>query len=217
VLACLAAAALNGSLGALAADGTVNLLFDGDSISAGVGAPAGQGLDTRVAAAFGPAVRLHNVAVGGRPVHECLRLYPVLADPLFAPDCRTNVIVFHAGDNDIRGGFTAEQTYRAFTAYVGLARVRGWKLVVSTELRLPAAPPATEAALADYNDRLRANTAGADAVVDFDLDPRMVDPSYRHDPALFTGDLVHPNAGGYAVLAAMLIPAVRRVVAGSTG
>lgn len=53
----------------------LNLLFDGDSISANAGASsAATRLDTRVTDALGAGARLHNVAAGGRPVFECLRL-----------------------------------------------------------------------------------------------------------------------------------------------
>jgi lysophospholipase L1-like esterase len=189
----------------------LNLVFDGDSISAGAGASAGHGLDTRVAAALGADVQLHNVAVGGRPVSDCLRLYPSLVAPLFDPATAHNVIVFHAGDNDINQGRDAAQTYAAFTAYVAAAHQQGWKIVVSTELRSPYFHQPKEAELEQYNDSLRRNQAGADAVVDFDADPRMTNLSYRTDPDLFSRDAIHPSDGGYDVLAAMLAPAVRRV------
>jgi lysophospholipase L1-like esterase len=159
-------------------------------------------------------VRLTNVAASGQPVSECLRLYPQLVAPLFAPGQSSNIIVFHAGDNDIARRATAAQTYAAFTEYVATAHRQGWKVVVSTELRRYGFSPDLLAALLDYNDRLRANAAGADAVVDLDQDPRFVRIEDRSDPGLFTHDGVHPSDGGYAVLAAMLAPAVRRV--GST-
>ena len=189
----------------------INLVLDGDSISAGVGASPGHTADRQMAAALGEAVRLQNVAAGGRPVSECLQLYPVLVAPLFVPAAGSNVIVFHAGDNDIARGRNAAQTYAAFTAYVAAAHQQGWKIVVSTELRRPDFPPPQEAELESYNDRLRRNDAGADAVVDLDAEPRMADLSYRADPEVFTPDRIHPSDGGYAVLAGLLAPAVRRV------
>ena len=188
----------------------VNLLLDGDSISAGVGASKGHHLDTLIAAAIGNAAQVHNVAVGGRPVSECLRLYGQLVAPLFDPHAQYNVIVFHAGDNDIAQGRDSAQTYTAFTAYVATAHQEGWKVVVSTELRHADFSPERESQLEDYNDRLRRNTAGADAVVDLDKDARLHDFSYRHDPALFTRDGVHPSDEGYEILAAMLAPQVRQ-------
>jgi len=189
----------------------VNLVFDGDSISAGWGASHGHGLDTRVADALGADVRLQNVAVGGRPVSDCLRLYQQLVMPLFDATTTRNIIVFHAGDNDIAQGRDAVQTYAAFTAYVAAARRQGWKVVVSTELRRPNFRPAQETELETYNSFLLRNEAGADAVVDFDADPRMTSIPARLDPALFSHDGVHPSDGGYGVLTRLLAPAVKRV------
>jgi len=54
-------------------------------------------------------------------------------------------------------------------------------------------------------------SAGADAVVDLDQEPRMRRIEGRSNPSLFTLDGVHPIDSGYAVLAAMLAPAVRRM------
>ncbi len=216
LLACVVGFGMIGSRGNAAdprchSEACVNLVFDGDSISVGYGAAPANRLDARVAAAMGGDLRMHNVAVGGRPVFECLRLYPKLVRPLFDPSTSHNVIVFHAGDNDISAGRNAIQTYAAFTAYVAAAHRQGWKIVVSTELRRLDFHPGQLTELMNYNTMLRRNKAGADAVVDFDADQRMTNPSARHDPALFTKDGIHPSDGGYAVLTGMLAPVVKRV------
>jgi lysophospholipase L1-like esterase len=189
----------------------VNLVFDGDSISRGAGSSPGNGLDARVAAALGDCVTQHNIAVSGRPVSECLRLYKQGVVPLYDPSSQHNLIVFHGGDNDVARGANAAQTYVAFNEYVSGAHRDGWKVVVSTEMRRFDFQPAMQQELEDYNRRLRQNDAQADAVVDLDTDPRLSEPAYRKDPALFTKDEVHPSDGGYAVLAALLAPAVKRV------
>jgi lysophospholipase L1-like esterase len=210
-LSILAASLLGVSVAAARPAETVNVLFDGDSISAGVGAPHGRGLDAQVAAALGPDVALHNVAAGGRPVSECLALYAKLVAPQYAPAAGRNVIAFHAGDNDIARNSSAEQAYAAFTAYVAAAHAQGWAVVVSTEMRRPDFPQPKEAQLEAYNALLRRNEAGADAVVDFDRDPRIADFVYRTDPAIFAPDRIHPSEAGYAILSDMLAPAVRRL------
>ena len=132
------------------------------------------------------------------------------------PGGEPNVIVFHAGDNDISLGNDAAHTYAVFTSYVALAHAQGWKVVVSTELRRFDFPAAKEAQLEAYNDRLRENKAHADAVVDLDAEPKFADVAYRNDPAVFSKDRIHPSDGGYAILADMLAPAVKRV-AGRAG
>ncbi len=122
-----------------------------------------------------------------------------------------HIIAFHAGDNDIALHQTAADTYAAFTGYVAAAHRQGWKVVVSIELRRYGFPPDLQAALLHYSDCLRANAAGAVAVVDLDQEPRFVLIEDRSIPGLFTHDGVHPSDGGYAVLG----PVVRWV--GSTG
>jgi lysophospholipase L1-like esterase len=188
----------------------INMVFDGDSISAGTGATRDNTPDRLLARALGH-VRVYNVAVGGRPVGECLRVFPELVARLFVPGGEPNVIVFHGGDNDIRLGNDAAHTYAVFTSYVSLAHAQGWKVVVSTELRRFDFPPAKEAQLEAYNDRLRDNKAHADAVVDLDAEPKFAEVAYRSDPAVFSKDRIHPSDGGYAILADMLAPAVKRV------
>ncbi len=188
----------------------INVVFDGDSISAGVGASYNHGADRQLARTLGH-VRVYNVAANGRPIGESLRLYPERVAPLFVPCCGQNVIVFHGGDNEIALGRDVVGIYAAFAAYVNAAHQQGWKVVVSTGLKRPDFPPVKAAALEGYNERLRRNTAGADAVVDLDVEPKMVDLSYRTDPAVFTRDRIHPSDGGYAVLAELLAPAVKRV------
>jgi lysophospholipase L1-like esterase len=189
----------------------INILLDGDSISAGAGATFNNGLDRLIAAALGDEAHVGNVAVGGRPVSECLRLYPQTVGPLYRPQA-SNVIVFHAGDNDMRLGQDDVATYRDFTDYVKLAHAQGWRVVVSTELKRYDFDPQRRAWLQAYNDRLRENKAGADAIVDLDTDARLLEPLGRVDPGLFSPDGIHPSNGGYAIIAAMLIPAILQVI-----
>lgn len=78
-----------------------NIVFDGDSVSVRIGASAGRHLDAQFVRALGRLVRLWNAALGGRPVSDCLRLITTSVGPHFALGARFNLIVFHAGDNDI--------------------------------------------------------------------------------------------------------------------
>ena len=189
----------------------LNLMFDGDSISAGLGSTPGHGLGGVVAAGLDAPLRLNNVSVPGRPVLNCLQFFGQRVAPLFSPEFRANVIVFHAGDNDVNQGRDAAHTYAAFTDYVEAAHRQGWKVVVSTELRRFDFPPPKQADLEAYNARLRQNHARADAVVDLDAEARFVAPEERHNTDLFSPDGVHPSDGGYAILADMLVPAIKRV------
>ena len=161
---------------------------------------------------LGRPARLYNVAAGGRPAFECLRLFPELVASRFEQRASFNLIVFHAGDNDLAQGKSADQTYRAFAQYVATAHARGWKIIVSTELQRVDFPPSRQAELSSYNKQLLANTAGADAVVDFTADPAFADLARRDDLQLFTKDRIHPSDGGYAMLARMLVAGTRPIL-----
>ncbi len=192
--------------------GCGNILFDGDSISAGIGASPSQHPDAQFVRALDRPVRLWNAAVSGRPVSDCLRLFATSVAPHFAPGARFNLIVFHAGDADISQGRDAAATYEAFTAYVAAAHHQGWKLVVSTELLRPDAPPARDAEFDAYNGRLLANRAGADVVVDLSAEPRLADPHDRAASGWYAPDHVHLNNAGYAIMTRLLATAVRRLL-----
>ncbi len=191
----------------------VNIVFDGDSIAASVGASPPYRLDTLAAVSLGPdAVRLHNVSASGRPVSDCLRLYPTLVAPLFDATERANVIVFHAGDNDVNRDHSADQIYNDLASYIAKAHVQGWRVIVSTELYRPDFPANKEAQLEAYNRLVLANSAGADAVVDFNKNPLMTNLVNRTKPSLFH-DRLHPSDGGYLILAGMINPVLAQVIA----
>jgi len=192
----------------------VNILFDGDSISAGYGTSPGKRPQQLMQQALGQAAQIRNVAVGGRPVYVCLDRYPIDVAPNFDPAARTNLIVFHAGDNDIAQGRDADATYQAFTAYVETAHRQGWKVLVSTELPRPDFDSAREAALLAYNRMLIANGAGADAVVDLSTVPRLYDPQNREASGWYseTPVPIHPNDAGYAVLMNLLTVRARELL-----
>jgi lysophospholipase L1-like esterase len=185
------------------------IVFDGDSVSAGGRASPGDGLDIQFMHALGSPARLYNIAIAGRPVIDCLTRFDQAVVPLKDSQARLNLIVFHAGDNDIAKHYSAAQTYQAFTRYVALAHAQGWKVVVSAELPRPDFPPAQEAELEAYNRYLLQNKASADVVVNPNTDPRFGDLKDRDGSLVFSFDKIHPNDAGYAILGQWLAAAVR--------
>jgi lysophospholipase L1-like esterase len=185
------------------------IVFDGDSISAGARATPGNGLDIQFMHALGSPARLYNIAVAGRGVVDCLTRFDQGVVPLKDPQARLNLIVFHAGGNDIAKRQSAAQTYQAFTSYVALAHAEGWKVVVSAELPRLNFLPAQRAELEAYNRDLLENKAGADVVVDVNADRRFGDLNDREGSPVFSFDKIHPNDAGYAILGQRLAAAVQ--------
>ncbi len=188
-----------------------NIVFDGDSISAGVGAH-GAKPDQLMALLLPMPVTAANVSVGGRPVRDCLGMFDRTIAPRHMPDALFNVIVFHAGDNDVVLNDTAETIYRNFTEYVRRAHRDGWIVLVSTELPRLQFSPAQEHELETYNRLLVENRAGADGVVNIAADPDLNDPAKRRGSTYFSPDLTHPSDTGYERLNIMLSKAVVEVV-----
>ena len=188
-----------------------NIVFDGDSISVGVGTK-GPRPEMLLSQALKRSVTVKNIAVGGRPVGTCLQLFQRDIAVNFNANASFNLIVFHAGDNDIARGSSARETYDSFTQYVRLAHGQGWKVVVSTEIPHLNFDHAKEAALEDYDRMLVGNEAGADAVVDLSRDPDLFDSARRHDSPLFSPDLVHPNDTGYQHLNGLLVQAIQKIL-----
>lgn len=189
-----------------------NIVFDGDSISAGYGSSPGSGPDALFLRALDRPARIADVAVAGRPVSDCLKLFDQTVRSRYAAGAQFNLIVFHAGDNDIAQGRDAQATYRAFAAYVVRAHEQGWKVLVSTELPSPHFKPEREAQLEDYNRRLVENRAGADVVVDLGRLARLNDSAGRAQSGLYSADEIHPNDAGYAELNRLLVEAARTVL-----
>ncbi|MBC5764594.1 GDSL-type esterase/lipase family protein [Ramlibacter albus] len=130
-------------------------------------------------------------------------------------------VVIHLGINDIGNGWsysrvlgdaaqlvTAQQITAAIRTAVQAAKAQGLKVYVATLLPYrgcayytDAAPYNGEAERQAVNAFIRANTAGADGVLDWDLllrDP--ADPLWLR-PAFDSGDHLHPNAAGHAAIA----------------
>ena len=187
---------------------TTMLVFDGDSISVGVGASPGRTLAEQVVPLLPPGVASRVVGAGGRPVKDCLARYDALVRPLYDARAAHNVIFFHAGDNDITQGSTARQAYDALTAYVARAHRQSWTVAVSTELQRFDLPEAMQAELSAFNALVLANAAGADGVADFGGDATMGGVANRRNPTYYTLDGVHPADAGYAILAGLAAKAL---------
>ena len=190
---------------------TLNIVFDGDSVMRGVGSTEGHSMDDQVNTLLSVPARLNNVSGAGRPVLNCLQYYKQRIAPLLDPTSRYNLIIFQAGAADISQGRDARHTYAAFNDYVAAAHNHGWRVVVATLLQRFDLTPKQQAQIEAYNMLLRGNRAAADAVVDFDKDPRLTAPEARRNRELFNDDGINPNDAGYAVLAAMLLGGIRRV------
>lgn len=197
---------------AASATGAGIFLFDGDSIAAGQGATPGHGLSDQVVALLGWRGRVRNSARSGRQMAECLMLYERNVAPHAMGEEGPKLLLIHAGDNDIRAGASGATAFAAYAEYVARARAQGWLVIASTKLARPTFPIEKRAGLAFFNEQVLANTAGAEAVIDYAALPAFARIANRTNPDVFTADRVHPSDGGYAILAAATAPVAVRLL-----
>lgn len=112
---------------------------------------------------------------------------------LFQPG-QKNVVYMQCGTNNIAGGQTAAQTYTALTSYITSAHAAGFTIIVATMFSREN-PTGLEASRVAYNALIRANTAGADAVVDFDSTALGCN-GCANNTIYFNSDKIHPNNTG---------------------
>ena len=112
---------------------------------------------------------------------------------LFAPG-QKNVVYMWCGTNNIAGGQTAAQTYTALSSYIASAHAAGFTVITATMISRDN-PAGLDVARAQYNALILANTAGADAIVDFTNTPLGCN-GCASNLIYYNSDKIHPNNTG---------------------
>jgi hypothetical protein len=166
-----------------------NLVLDGDSIAASMGAGTEPDLASEIVALLGFHDKVTVVGVPGATVQSRVQLFDQRVSPLFDPTQQPNVILFHGGDNDIYFGADAAEAYPRLALYVSKAHASGWKVVISTELQRYDFTAQKQDQLLQFNKMIIENTAKADAVADFASNGDMESQKSRSDPHLYNKDV----------------------------
>lgn len=114
-------------------------------------------------------------------------------------------VLIYAGTNDvgIGTGCTSAQILAAYDDLIRRARAAGAKVVVSTITPRASYTPAQNADRARVNAVIRDRqtcSGRCDGIVDFDAVLRWSTSPNAVDPALDSGDTLHPNADGYRAM-----------------
>lgn len=184
------------------------LVQAGDSIGVGLGADNWGAIEHLE---LPPGIKVHNVSVSGQWMLTGLGERDKLfrnRDPEHA-----SVLLIEQGTNDLMGGNSADYLYQnILRPFVAKAQGAGFYVAVDTILPRAddgwMADPQHERERVDYNKLVRANTVGADTVIDVASDPEIGD---RVDPALSTmfADRIHPNRQGQERLAKIYAAPIR--------
>lgn len=159
--------------------------------------------------AFDAKSRVLQRGFGGSRLADCVEYVDVLVTPY-----RPRLIVLYAGDNDLAEGATPQQVLERFDAFVAAVHA---KLPDTRIAYLSIKPSPLRASLLDQAreaNALIAKRTEGEAGLDFiDVFSRMLDEQGHPRRELFSADMLHMNADGYAlwrgVIADHLAPATR--------
>jgi lysophospholipase L1-like esterase len=143
-----------------------------------------------------------NNGVSGETLAAMLSSAPTAVDPFYGPSGTGNCVVIWGGTNDITEGATPADTYANLVAYVAARHAVGWKVIVPTMLSRVG----EDAEKNEYNALILANTAGADAIVDFTQTPLGIDGGYSN-PTYFDTGGIHPTLFSVTTIEAPYIQA----------
>jgi len=199
---------LNTTMTALLTKTSAGVLVQvGDSIAAGF--QASYAYINRIG--YGSAVTIANqYSITGRQVAQIPTDVPNGLASLYQSG-KTNIAIFERGTNDIRVNNTSGTAlYSMVSSYISQYKNQGFYVAVTTLLPFTDGQDTAEhrQALADYNTLVRANSGGADAIIDFAADPTMgTYPSSPNDTTLYV-DKLHPTNLGQDKLAAIVKPVI---------
>lgn len=156
--------------------------------------------------------RIFNQGASGQTAAWFDANYAANTGPLKLSGVR-NMLVISLGTNDIAVGTSASAIYASLSSLVAKARTTGYSDVgVATILprantTLAGGGSAQETVRLALNTLIRANTAGADFIIDVGADPVMGAYANVSDATLYVGSL-HPTARGQAYLARVYAAAI---------
>jgi hypothetical protein len=149
------------------------LLFDGDSLTKGLGATLGFNLPVQLVPLLAKPVSFANIGICGLQLAEMnARASNVpLPSHLSAPH---RILIEDGGSNDLHIGMTGVRLFHDFfLPYVAARRAEGFEIIAGTLIYRDDITTATNAERESYNNLLRANaSAYGYAVADYDSLPQ---------------------------------------------
>lgn len=193
--------------GMTAYDNFYQIVFEGDSLMDGVGAPEGSGPTWQLMATTTDLVAWTNVAKGGDKLSQMITQAATTVDPLFV-DGAKNVLIVWGGVNDIgQDDISGADAYARLVTYCTARKAaHDWTIICLTLTKHEFAfyPPDYETERTAFNALLAANyTDYADALADVGAAANLQDPT---NGTYFDADKLHLTTAGYAVVAAVVKP-----------
>ena len=183
------------------------LFVEGDSISQGYGQSAGQGYVRQAVDMLGTSVVAYNGGLAGSLISVHVTAFPTNVAPYLPAQARSVVLVF-CGTNDMANGASPATVYASITAEVAQIHAAGALAAVATMLPRGDNLSLFQANQPPFNALVKANLAGADAIVNFDANAIMNSFAGLSNAANYEPDEIHPAPAGHAMLAGQVASAI---------
>ena len=189
----------------------------GDSLSSGVGSQLNLSWPRQMMGLLNRPYIISNGSLGGISATDFV---PYATGAYFARSFLNGnarrLVMVDFGSNDLAKNLDAAKVYQALARIIATAHGAGARVLIATILpragfTQDGTPPGRqEAQRLALNRLIRANTAGADGLVDFANDPIMGVPGMVRNKQYYF-DTIHPTTAGYAAMAADAAAAVNRM------
>ena len=185
------------------------VIFDGDSLTRGLGAstPGGTYV-SQVAPLLGPGWETRNLGIGGQMTMDVLADAATQIDSQFDASLNANVVCLWIGSNDIWQQLPANETYARIVEYSEDRQAAGFKVVVGSVMPRNLTPYA-QTQRQELNALLREHWQEfADGFADFAAEPRL----QNYLDTDYFADKVHPTDAGYAIVAPIATAAIQQAL-----
>ena len=191
---------------------TKQVVFDGDSITEGYGAPGLRNYVNNTIPALNSKARAYNLGVFGQTFAAARDDGVARVDSLYSASFSAKVLSAALGSNDFAANSSATAVRDIFIDYCATRRAKGFKIVAHTVLPRADYTGAQEAQRVGYNTWLRANYATyADALGDWAADAVLGPTSATADTSIY-GDGTHPTESMHKRLATITTAAINSVL-----
>lgn len=178
---------------------------DGDSITAGKGAPPPY--TSSLTLNHQADWIIFNLGVSGETLTTMIANAPQAVDTKFQAGNK-NIVFIEGGQNDFIAGQTATQVYNSFVTYCSARRAVGWKCVPWTMISSQTVPTTFRNSV---NALLLADTTNFDGHVDLTGTVLGCDLCWQ-DTTWFQSDGVHPTQLGISTVEAPQVSAAANVI-----
>jgi lysophospholipase L1-like esterase len=189
-------------------DRDVNIVYEGDSGHSGKGCAYRRRASWWLPRHLGRPVSVKNLGISGYQLSAMVSNYATRLGAAFKPGA-VNIAMILGGANDIGGaGLSAIQTYALLASLVSAAKATGYTAVVGTLFPSSTFYSGKETIRTDYIAAIKANAAGADAIVDYTANPVIGTDAAATDTTLYW-DNIHRTEVAHNISAQMDAAAIR--------